>query len=295
MNGDSPHGGQPWSVDLLADLHADGGDRSRLDADALAVLAALDATQAELAALPPMRMPDDVAARIDAALAAEAAARSATQSPVTPHQLPAPAAGPVPPVVPQVTTTGAMPPGTSPQPPVPLRPAAGPMTPPHASAPVAPVVDLAEARRRRNRLLGIAGGLLTAAAVAVGVVVVTVPGGSTGGTPQAIPNTSIQTDPQNNGPLTLHSGDLPGAGAKAIGAQDYGPFTDAGKLRACLVANGLDAGAKPIFGRRATVDGKPAVMLLLPTGKAVHYQLLVVGTDCAAGNPATLANTTIGG
>ena len=247
MNGESPHGGQPWSVDLLADLHADGGDRARLDADALAVLHALDATQAELAELPPMRMPDHVAARLDAALAAEAATRSGA---------------------------------------VPLQPAAGPM---------APVVDLATARRRRNRMLGISGGLITAAAVAIGILVVTVPGASTGGTPQAVPNTSIQTDPQNNGPLTLRSGDLPAAGLKAVGAHDYGPFTDEAKLSACLVANGLDGDTKPIFGRRATVDDKPAVMLLLSTGQVVRYQLLVVGADCAAGNPATMAKSIIGG
>ncbi|MFC0546362.1 hypothetical protein [Kutzneria chonburiensis] len=276
MNGDSPHGEQPWSVDLLADLHADGGDRSRLDADALAVLAALDATQAELSALPPMRMPDHVAARLDAALAAEAAARSGPVS-VTPMP---PATGPVPPL------TGAVPP------PVPLRPAVAPQQP---SGPMAPVVDLAAARRRRNRLLGIAGGVVTAAAVAIGIVAVTLPGTVTTGTPQAIPNTSIQTDPQNTGPVALRSDELPGAGLKAVGAHDYGPFTDTAKLSACLAANGLDGKTKPIFGRRATIDGKPAVMFLLPTGQAVRYQLLVVGNDCAAGNPATFANTTIGG
>jgi hypothetical protein len=276
MNGDSPHGEQPWSVDLLADLHADGGDRSRLDADALAVLAALDATQAELAALPPMRMPDDVAARLDAALAAEAAARS---GPITATPMP-PVTGPVPPL------TGAVPP------PVPLRPAMAPQQP---SGPMAPVVDLAAARRRRNRLLGIAGGVVTAAAVAIGIVVVTLPGGGTAGTPQAIPNTSIQTDPQNSGPLALRSEDLPAAGLKALGSHDYGPFTDDAKLSACLVANGLDDKTRPIAGRRATVDGKPAVMFLLSTGQAVRYQLLVVGNDCAAGNPATLAKSIIGG
>jgi hypothetical protein len=277
MNGDSPHGEQPWSVDLLADLHADGGDRSRLDADALAVLAALDATQAELSALPPMRMPEHVVARLDAALAAEAAARSGSVS-VTPMP---PATGPVPPL------TGAVPP------PVPLRPA---VTPQQPSGPVAPVVDLAAARRRRNRLLGIAGGVVTAAAVAIGIVAVTLPGNVTTGTPQAIPpNTSLQTDPQNTGPVALRSDELPGAGLKAVGAHDYGPFTDNAKLSACLAANGLDGKTKPIFGRRATIDGKPAVMFLLSTGQAVRYQLLVVGNDCAAGNPATFANTTIGG
>ena len=279
MNGDSPHGEQPWSVDLLADLHADGGDRTRLDADALAVLSALDATQAELSALPPMRMPEHVAARLDAALAAEAAARASGSGPITVTPMP-PATGPVPPL------TGAVPP------PVPLRPAVAPQ---QSSGPMAPVVDLAAARRRRNRLLGIAGGVVTAAAVAIGIVAVTLPGNVTTGTPQAIPNTSIQTDPQNTGPLALRSEDLPAAGLKALGTHDYGPFTDDAKRSACLVANGLDGKTKPIAGRRATVDGKPAVMFLLSTGQAVRYQLLVVGNDCAAGNPATFANTTIGG
>jgi hypothetical protein len=266
MTGDSPHGGQPWSVDLLADLHADGGDRSGLDADALAVLAALDAVQADLAALPPMRMPDHLAARLDAALAAEASARS----------------GPMP--------------GLPQQPSAPVanldRPSSGlPSTAPQQSA---PVVDLAEARRRRNRRLGIAGGLLAAAAVAVGVVVVALPGSTTGGTPQAVPGqTSIQTDPQNAGPLALKRSELPGAAFKAYGNTDYGPYKDAAKLDACLTANGF-TGKKPIAGRRVTVDGEAGVMMLLPI-KLNTVQLLVVGNNCAAGDPDMIINTTVGG
>ncbi|MCS7483609.1 hypothetical protein ACFFQW_43405 [Umezawaea endophytica] len=71
----------PWSVDLLADLHAGVLDteteallRPRVEADpeARAVLEALDATLADLSSLPPIPMPRDVAERIDLALAAEA-------------------------------------------------------------------------------------------------------------------------------------------------------------------------------------------------------------------------------
>ncbi|WNV91410.1 hypothetical protein [Umezawaea sp. Da 62-37] len=71
----------PWSVDLLADLHAGVLDaeteaalrpRVESDPDALAVLEALDATLADLSSLPPIPMPRDVAERIDAAIAAEA-------------------------------------------------------------------------------------------------------------------------------------------------------------------------------------------------------------------------------
>src|SRR5882757_14290 len=262
MNGDSPHG-RRWSVDLLADLHADGGDRSRLDADALAVLAALDATQAELAELPPMRMPDNVADRLDAVIAAEAAARSAV-----PTQQPAPLVG-------TLASSGGI-----------GRPAASPpVAPPQ---PTASVVDLAEARRRRNRRLGIAGGLLAAAAVAVGVVFVTLPSNTTGGMPQAVPGSSSpQTDPQNNSPLALKRSDLPGAGFKAYGNANYGPYADAAKLNACLTANNL--AGKPIAGRLVTVDGQPGVMLLLPGGALGKVRLLVVGDNCAAGNPDTIA------
>jgi hypothetical protein len=77
--------GPPWPVDLLADLHAgvlDPPDADELrrrveaDPDAGATLAAFDATQRALAGLPRPRMPEDVAVRIDAAIAREAAARA---------------------------------------------------------------------------------------------------------------------------------------------------------------------------------------------------------------------------
>src|SRR3569833_3390178 len=140
--------GPPWSVDVLADLHAgvlDDAQAAELwalvtaDPEAREILAALDATQAELASLadaPAPPMPAEFAARLDAALAAEAAARF-----------------------------------------------------PERTQPSAPqdaqVVDLAAARRRRNKRLGWAAGVLTAAAAAV--VAVTV----------AIPNTAQQSGTPN--------------------------------------------------------------------------------------------------
>lgn len=80
-----PGGGdsRSWTVDELAEMQAGALDdataaemwsRVRHDPDAMAALDALDTTKAELAGLrdaPVPPMPDDVAARIDAALAAE--------------------------------------------------------------------------------------------------------------------------------------------------------------------------------------------------------------------------------
>lgn len=75
--------GPPWSVDLLADLHAgvlDQAEAERLwpqvnaDPEAQAIIEALEATTADLATLgsaPAPPMPQDVAARIDAALVRE--------------------------------------------------------------------------------------------------------------------------------------------------------------------------------------------------------------------------------
>ncbi len=117
--------GPPWSVDLIADLHAGvlppevaAQLRPRVEADpeSREILAALDATLADLHSLPVIPMPDHVAARIDAALAAEA-------------------------------------------------------------RPAAPVVSLAEARKRRNRRLGLGSGVLVAAAAAFGIVFAVSPDG----------------------------------------------------------------------------------------------------------------------
>jgi hypothetical protein len=76
--------GPPWSVDLLADLHAGVLDEDRANElwprvnaapEALAIIEALEATTADLASLgsaPAPPMPVDVAARIDGALAKQA-------------------------------------------------------------------------------------------------------------------------------------------------------------------------------------------------------------------------------
>jgi hypothetical protein len=81
MTGNQRRSGPPWSVDLLADLHAGALDprtEAELrplvedDPEAREILAALDATLDDLHNLPPIPMPRHVADRIDAALAEEA-------------------------------------------------------------------------------------------------------------------------------------------------------------------------------------------------------------------------------
>lgn len=94
-------GGPPWSVDLLADLQAGALDPQQAeqlwpqvnaDPEAREILAALEATQADLreyANVPAPPMPANFAARLDAAIAAESQARAqATQTATPPPAAP---------------------------------------------------------------------------------------------------------------------------------------------------------------------------------------------------------------
>jgi hypothetical protein len=42
------------------------------------------------------------------------------------------------------------------------------------------------------------------------------------------------------------------------------------------------------------VDGRAGVLLVLPTGVAARFRLLVVGPDCAPGSPLTVSDTLVG-
>lgn len=77
--------GPPWSLEVIADIHAgmypprvEAELRARMaqDREAQAMLSALGSVVDELSILPAQRMPEKFASRLDAAIAAESAARS---------------------------------------------------------------------------------------------------------------------------------------------------------------------------------------------------------------------------
>ncbi|MBW4719458.1 anti-sigma factor family protein [Saccharothrix obliqua] len=241
MTGNVRRSGPPWSVDLLADLHAgvlDPRDEAELraavahDADAQAVLRALDATVEELHNLPPIPMPRHVAERIDAALAAEA-------------------------------------------------------------RPLAPVVDLTARRRRKQ--LGWGAGLLAAAAVAVGVVVVSTQGNTAAPTSdqQALPTTKADT-PVTHQPLAVKGNDFGPVFGDVLKAQNYGPLENQDKLAGCLQGANI-VSTKPLGVSPITLDGRDAVMAVLPGGKPGAFQIVVLDPDtCGPDNPnGVLARSSI--
>ncbi|KAA9166693.1 hypothetical protein FPZ12_000265 [Amycolatopsis acidicola] len=230
--------GPPWSVDLLADLHAGVLDeaasaelwpRVQADPEARAIIEALEATTADLASLgtsPAPPMPADVAARIDAALAEEA----------------------------------------------------------KQAAPVAPVVSIDAARRRRNRRIGWISGVVAVAAAAVAAVAIAVPGSQdTTGSPVAIAPTSSPEQSGSSPGLAVRS-DQPQAavGKLSTGVKDYGPLGDAQGLSRCLQAAGFTGAADPIGVQQGTIDGKPAVLVLLTTGRLAEFRLVALSPECGS-------------
>lgn len=237
--------GPPWSVDLLADLHAgvfDEGESAKLwpqvnaDPEARAIIDALDATTGDLTTLtegPFEPMPAEFAARLDAALAREAG---------TPSEAPA------------------------------------------------PVVSLADARKRRNKRLGWGAGVLVAAAAAV--TVIALPGGTgTDGSPAvALPPTPVLGVPAIGGD---------GAGAESLygqslGVRNFGPLGDEQHLDACLSANGFDPAVRPAGVQPVTVGGQSGVMVILTTGKLAQYRLVAFPANCGPGHPGKLFDKLVG-
>ncbi|MFC5285541.1 hypothetical protein ACFPM7_00625 [Actinokineospora guangxiensis] len=271
--------GPPWPEDLLADLHAGVLEPRRAavvqadvgaDADARAFLAALDAVRTDLSALgaaPVPPMPENVAARIDAALAEEAA--RAFGAPGTP------ASGiPVAPSSTSLKATGSLA-DDDPEP--------------------APVIDMAAARRKRGRMAVWGAGLLTAAAAAVAFVVVPGLGGqddTDGGmaAEQPSPTVSAPGDAGAQPPLAFGREEVGEKVPQVVNSRDYGPLKTKAGLDSCLEANELDPAKAQVVGvRPVTLDGKDGVMALLLTQQVGQFQVLVLTPDCTA-----LFNDTIG-
>lgn len=101
--------------------------------------------------------------------------------------------------------------------------------------------------------------------------------------------------PRSTAPVpVLGRGDLPSALRTGLGAADAGPLTDPARLTACLRAQPAPPALAPVGLRRVVLDGVPGVLVVLPTGVAARFRLLVVGEDCGDGRPATLADTVVG-
>ncbi|MGZ4542210.1 MAG: hypothetical protein ACXVXI_03585 [Mycobacteriaceae bacterium] len=250
----------PYSLDLLADLHAGALDdalAARLsplanaDRDASLVLDALDATVRQLkeqaAHTPSVPVPAGVASRIDDALAAQ----------------PLPTRQPRPPT--NVAAARAR---------------------RHRTSYLGIGVLAAAAA---------AAGVF---ALSVGLGSHDLSGTPRADGPQAparagaAPSTAMSSTTAT--PLDLGSG-APGPKAlTAIGKEDLGPLSDKAALDGCLQANGIAPTSQVIGASQVTLNGQRGILLLLPTGRAAMFTALVVGPECSAQNAATRSRVEIG-
>jgi len=313
--------GPPWSVDVLADLHAgvypphvvaDLRQRVAGDRTAMEVLAALDSTVDQLSLLPPVRMPERFALRLDAAIAAESRLRSTARRPAGPAQQSRPPWTPAPAsYTPQVhppterpgTAQAAAPIAATAEPPM-SAPGGGPPGPPpgqrvfpHFSAqpPVDNVVPLAAARSRRNRWVG---GLAAAAAVAaIGTVTLTSLNNSS---PSYVavpaPSTMTTLSPPSDGvgqpppggakgapaapnALELNPGKFQVAYSKINGRQPTGSLADPMRFAACMAANKV-AGNDVLGVTEVSYQGRRASAIAVATTDPARARILVVGPSC---------------
>lgn len=79
-----------------------------------------------------------------------------------------------------------------------------------------------------------------------------------------------------------------------IGSRQLGPLEDPAQLAECLRANGIEP-SRPLLGSgEVRLDGVPGVLLLVAAPRPPQITALVVGRECGAGDPATIAVTEIG-
>lgn len=252
----------PYSLDLLADLHAGVLSESvserlwplvRQDESAMNVISALEKVTARLGEVGREHatgepMPPEVAERIDRALAAA--------EPVT---------------------------GTS---------AAVTATSTANTATSTAVPSLAS-RRRPRRL--VAAGIGVAATVAVSAAVVTAVIVSSDGDSSAV----VADGPGPEPTLVLDSDEVDASFAYRVMADRADvPLLESDALTECLAANGIGmtgtgvsgTGVDAVLGAAPVeLDGRRGVVLVLPRDSTSSgLTLLAVAPDCAAGNPATL-------
>jgi hypothetical protein len=109
----------------------------------------------------------------------------------------------------------------------------------------------------------------------------------------ALPPVGSPRPPEPDRP-ELGSADVPAAFRAGLGRSDYGGLEEPRRLRSCLDAHGVAAGTAPVGARRVTFDGVPSLVLVLPTGVAARFRVLVVGEGCSAAVPLTRADTVVG-
>ena len=155
------------------------------------------------------------------------------------------------------------------------------------------VIDSPRRPRQTRRVRGLVlAAAATVAAVAAGGI--TVAALNSGSGPDQLSNTDQPSHPVALSPAERATV-LSALGSPDSGARGARGFADEARLRVCTRAHGI-ADSVPVAGSAPVrLRGRDGIVVLVTTGTAGRFTALVVGPDCGPGNPATIAETTIGG
>jgi hypothetical protein len=100
--------------------------------------------------------------------------------------------------------------------------------------------------------------------------------------------------PGNPALLALTHDTLASAVGDGLTQRDLGPLNNPRRLAACERVASLPA-QPPLGGRQVLLDGRPGVLLVLPTGVVGRFRLVVVVPECgtSAAGPV-LADIVVG-
>lgn len=149
----------------------------------------------------------------------------------------------------------------------------------HAARPTAPPARIAFAVLTLAAV-GLAAGL--------GVATLLRKAGSANSNPTSAKLMTVPPDTTPGFPLT---GDE--LAALADSTQDLGRLADPERLKACLQGLGYPPSISVRGGRQVQVDGRPAVILLLPGPGPDRMVARAVRPDCNAADSAMVADTTV--
>lgn len=133
--------------------------------------------------------------------------------------------------------------------------------------------------------------LVVLVAVGLGAGPTAVPDGPTAPAPVASP----PPEPDDaDGVPRLRGEDVVVAWRAGLGRAEYGALADPARRSGCLAAHGAGPPSVPVGAHPVLLDGRPAVLMVLTTGVAARFRVLVVAPECGPGAPLTLADHLVG-
>lgn len=150
--------------------------------------------------------------------------------------------------------------------------------PAHSSRPLPPL----------RRVAAWAGGAAALVAIGVGTVALIRFPGDTPSGPRSLDAITVESAPTAVLPLSE-----PEILELLDRRPEYGPLTDPARRRGCLAGLGYPASTRVLGAREVTINGHPAVVLLVPDTPEGTIIALAVAPSCSSADTGLLADTIV--